>query len=143
MSAHVNEQNRFQTDRRAEQRRPIRYFAAVMAGVAAIIYLLIGFHIVTVLEAPADQTWTIAPAIAYALGAYLLVAYDRRLLWILGAVLQVFVIFTYLNYAPQRTPAFEVWGIVIRIAQLLILVALVYLEVRLPLTHKAALADRL
>ena len=47
------------------------------------------------------------------------------------------VIYTYFNLASQRTPAFEVWGILIRIAQVMILVALVYLEVRLPLEHPA------
>jgi hypothetical protein len=71
------------------------------------------------------------------LGTLLLLAFDRRVLWILGAILQVFVIYTYFNLASQRTPAYEVWGILIRIAQLMILIALVYLEVRLPLAQAA------
>jgi hypothetical protein len=45
--------------------------------------------------------------------------------------------YTYFNLAAQRTPAYEVWGILIRIAQLMILIALVYLEVRLPLAQAA------
>jgi hypothetical protein len=64
-----------------------------------------------------------------------LLVYDRRTLWILGAILQVFVIFTYFDLASQRTPAFEAWGILLRIAQAIILIALVYLETRLPLAE--------
>ena len=118
-----------------ERRRTIRYFAATVSGATAVMYFLIGFHVVSVLAPPADQTWGIAPGIAYALGTLLLLAFDRRVLWILGAILQVFVIYTYFNLASQRTPAYEVWGILIRIAQLIILIALVYLEVRLPLAQ--------
>ncbi len=121
----------------AERRRTIRYFAAVLSGATALMYFLIGFHVVSVLDAPADQTWGIVPGVAYAFGALLLLAFDRRVLWILGAILQVFVIYTYFNLASQRTPAFEVWGILIRIAQLTILIALVHLEVRLRLARAA------
>lgn len=117
----------------AHRRRTIRYVAAPLCAVTAVLYLLIGLRVLIVLDGNADQTWGLAPAAAYALGAGLLVAYDRRLLWILGAILQVFVIYTYFNLASQRTPAFEVWGIVIRVVQVMILIALVYLEVRLPL----------
>lgn len=120
-----------------ERRRAIRYFAAAVSGATAVMYFLIGFHVVSVLAPPADQTWGIAPGIAYVLGTLLLLAFDRRVLWILGAILQVFVIYTYFNLASQRTPAYEVWGILIRIAQSMILIALVYLEVRLPLVQAA------
>lgn len=122
---------------RAKRRRSIRYFAAAMSGATAVMYFLIGFHVVSVLDAPADQTWGLIAGGAYAFGALLLLAFDRRVLWILGAILQVFVIYTYFNLASQRTPAYEVWGILIRIAQLMILIALVYLEVRLPLAQAA------
>lgn len=128
--------------KRAQQRRTIRYIAAALCAVTALLYALIGFHVVTVLDGGAEQTWGLAPAIAYALGAVLLIAYDRRLLWILGAVLQVFVIYTYFNLASQRAPAFEVWGIVIRVIQVLILASLVYLEARLPLMPADNNSDR-
>ncbi|MCL4248872.1 MAG: hypothetical protein KJ065_12065 [Anaerolineae bacterium] len=132
MSANVGEGIINQSGRE-QRRRIIRYVAAALAAVTAVIYVMIGLHLVSVLDGNADQTWALAPAAAYALGAVLLVIYDRRLLWILGAALQVFVIFTYFNLALQRTPAYEVWGIVLRVVQLLILIALIYLEVRLPL----------
>ena len=120
---------------RAERRRTIRYFATAVSGATAVMYFLIGFRVVSVLDAPADQSWGFVAGGAYALGAMLLLAYDRRVIVILGAILQVFVIYTYFNLASQRTPAYEVWGILIRIAQVMILIALVYLEARLPLAR--------
>lgn len=123
----------------ARRRRIIRYFAAVVSGATAVMYFLIGFRVVSVLDGHADQTWGLFAGAAYALGALLLLAFDRRVLWILGAILQVFVIYTYFNLASQRTPAYEVWGIVIRIAQMMILIALVCLEVRLPSARVAGL----
>lgn len=43
---------------------------------------------------------------------------------------QVLVIAQYFNVAPDRTPSYEVWGIVLRIIQALLLVGLIYLVVR-------------
>jgi hypothetical protein len=119
---------------RMERRRKIRIFAGALSGLTAVIYFLIGFNVVSVVE-NADQLFGIFAGVAYAFGAWLLLAYDRRTLWILGAILQVFVIFTYFDLASQRTPAFEAWGILLRIAQAIILIALVYLETRLPLAE--------
>jgi len=115
-----------------ESRRAIRLLAAFVAGGIAVIYFLIGFHVVTVLDANADQTFGLFAGVAYALGVVLLLAYERRIVWILGAILQVFVIFTYFNLAAQRAPAFEVWGILLRIAQFVLLIVLTYLAIRAP-----------
>lgn len=64
------------------------------------------------------------------LGAILLLVFDRRFLWILGAILQVGVIVMYIVIASQRTPPFETWGILIKLLQATVLAALVYLVVR-------------
>ena len=112
----------------ARLRHPIRIVAAIASAATTLMYLLIAFHVVSVVQPYADQTWAFAPAAAYALGTPLLVALDRRLLWVLGALLQVFVIAMYFNVAPRRTPAFELWGILIR-------VALAYLVVRKPFSQ--------
>ncbi|MCX7783942.1 MAG: hypothetical protein N2318_09925 [Meiothermus sp.] len=112
-------------------RRTVRYVAALLAGLTATIYLLIGFCVVSVIEAAcADQVFGTFAAVAYLLGMVLLLFLDNRWLWGLGAAFQVIVIFLYFNLAPQRVPAYEVWGILIRIAQLLLLGALVYLAIR-------------
>ena len=111
-------------------RRRIRYAAAFLAALTALVYFLIGFRVLIVLDANADQIFGLFAGVAYALGALLLLAVDRGPLWILGAVLQVFVIYTYFNLASQRAPAFEIWGILLRVAQVLLLLALVYLAAR-------------
>jgi hypothetical protein len=116
-----------------KHRRTIRYFAATLSAVVAVIYFLIGFRVVTVLDNPENQSFGIAAGLAYALGFVLLVTFDRRTLWILGATFQMVVIFTYFDVASVRIPSFEIWGIVLRIVQVVILVTLLYLEVRRPL----------
>jgi hypothetical protein len=81
-------------------------------------------------DARRDQLAFATPAaLVYALGAVLLLIpmLDRRILWALGALLQVGVIIMYLSVAPDREPSFEPWGIVIRIVQLLLLATLVLL----------------
>jgi hypothetical protein len=118
-----------------KRRRVIRYFAALVSGLTAVAYFLIGFRVVSVLDANGDQTWALFAGVAYAIGALLLLAFDRRVVWVLGAALQILVIYTYFNLASYRSPAFEVWGIVIRLAQSMILIALAYLMFRLPLVR--------
>ena len=118
--------------------RPIAYVAAFLSVLTAIIYFLIGFNVVSVLDTATDQVFGFPAGLAYALGAVLLIAVNRRVVWILGAALQVFVIYMYFNVAPQRSPDYEIWGIVLRVIQMVILVTLTYLSLRAPWipTHK-------
>lgn len=116
---------------KAVKRQTIRYWAALLAGATAAMYFLIGFCVVSVIEAPcADQVFGTYAAVAYVLGMVLLLTFDNRLLWGLGAALQVMVIFMYFNLAAQRVPAYEVWGILLRVVQVVLLLALVYLAIR-------------
>jgi hypothetical protein len=126
-----------ETSGTGQMRQQIRIVAAIASAATTLMYLLIAFHVVAVVQPYADQTWAFAPAAAYALGTALLVVFDRRLLWVLGAVLQVLVIAMYFNVAPQRTPAFEVWGILIRVAQFILLGTLAYLVMRKPFSQTA------
>ena len=59
----------------------------------------------------------------------LLLRYDQRRLWVLGALLQVAVIAQYLNLASEREPPFEPWGIGIRVVQAALLAVLVLLAI--------------
>lgn len=120
----------------ARTRRRIRYAAAALAGLTAAIYVLIATSAVTVIDPAAvedarrDQLAFATPAaIAYALGASLLLIpwLDRRILWALGALLQVGVIAMYFSVAPDREPSFEQLGIAIRVIELLLLATLVML----------------
>ena len=115
-------------------RRTIRFVAAAFAGAMAAIYFLIGLGVLTVVEGQSTDASLLGfgamAGSAFLLGAFLLLATDRRWLWILGALLQVFVVVGYVMVASDRTPAFEVWGITLRIIQIPLFAALVYLAVR-------------
>lgn len=116
------------------RRRSVRYFAAAMAAIASVIYLLIGLRVVTVLDKPEDQVgFGLAAGIAFAIGALMILVVDNRGLWAAGAIAQALIIFMYFSLAAERTPQFEAWGIFIRVAQFLLLGALGYLAI----SHRA------
>lgn len=132
----------------ARRRRLLRG-AAALSAVVAVLYALIATHVVQVIDGPAaqvarDQLAFATPAVvAYLVGAALLLRYDRRTLWLVGAILQGLVIAMYFNVAPKREPAFEVWGISIRVVQTLLLAILGYLAVtwRAPSTTRSRLSN--
>jgi hypothetical protein len=70
-----------------------------------------------------------AAAVAFWLGAELLVMVDRWLVWLLGAAVQLVVLIGYFAVAPSRDPHSEAWGLVIKVAQVVILGLLLYLTV--------------
>jgi hypothetical protein len=115
-------------------RRTIRFVAAGLAATIALIYFLIGVGVLTVVTpVDGDQSMLVFGAsagTAFLLGAALLFAFDRRVLWILGAAVQLFVVWGYFAVAPDRAPSFEAWGISLRILQIPLLAALVYLALR-------------
>jgi hypothetical protein len=122
-------------DDRAHGRPTVRYLTAALAAAAALIYLLIGTQLVSVFEPVSDQTaFGLMAGGVYALGAVLLLTIKRRIVWVLGALFQVMVIFMYFNLAPERTPSFEVWGITLRVIQVVLLIGLVYLAAK-PRSH--------
>ncbi len=119
------------------RRRTIRYVAAAASAVTAILYFAIGIGVLKVVDgvsadAPSLLAFGAPAGAAFVLGAVLLVALDRRILWVLGAVLQVLVIVVYIAVSAQRTPPFETWGILIKVLQAAILAALVYLVLDTP-----------
>lgn len=118
-------------------RRTIRYVAAALAAAMAAIYYLIGVGVlIPVQPSVGDEGGLLffgaSAGSAFLLGAVLLIAFDRRALWILGVALQVFVVWGYFAVAPSRTPNFEIWGITLRIIQVPLIVALAYLAYRPP-----------
>jgi len=115
-----------------ERLRITRYITGSLSTVTAIIYFLIGFNILVVIQSNESQLFGIFAGIAYAFGALVLLILRERSLWIAGAVFQIFVIYTYFSLAPQRLPEFEPWGIILRIMQVLIFVGLMYLIIRTP-----------
>jgi hypothetical protein len=122
-------------DPTAPRRRwTLRRAAAALCGVIAAIYVLIGFEVVTVVEEtdePADMVvFGLGAASIFAVGAVLLVTVDRRMVWFAGAALQVMIIAMYVSVGAERTPAFEAWGLTLRVMQLVLLAALVHLATR-------------
>lgn len=126
------------TDREPDRRRRlIRYAAALLSAATALLYFGIGAGVLKVVDqAAADMPdlfpFGAAAGAAFVLGAILLLALDHRGVWLLGAIFQVGVIVMYVAVSPQRTPPFEPWGILIKVLQVAILAALVYLVVRQP-----------
>lgn len=116
------------------RRRQVRNIAAAIATAMACIYFGIGLGLLDVGGSATDQAFLIVfgglAGSAFLFGAVLLARSDRRWLWILGAVFQVFVFWAYFDIAKTRTPPFEVWGIALRIIQIPLLIALIYLAVR-------------
>ncbi len=114
------------------QRRLVRYAAAALSALCAIVYVLIGFGLIYPLDEGSAETpgllfFGVSAGLAFALGAFLLVTTDRRPVWILGAIFQVVVVWAYVSVADKRDPPYEPWGIALKIAQVAILAALAYL----------------
>jgi hypothetical protein len=117
-------------------RKTIRYGAAAVAAIMAAIYFLIGLGVLNIGGTGSDRAflWVFGALAggAFLLGAILLVAVDRRWVWVAGLLFQVFVYWAYVDVSRTRTPPFETWGITLRFVQLPLLVALGYLAVRGP-----------
>lgn len=119
-------------DPRQHVRWRVRLAAGVLALADAVVYALIGAGAARVLEDAAGAGVSLATfgamaGSAFLLGAVLLWAFDRRVLWFLGAAFQLFVIVVYLEVAAERTPAYEPWGIGLKVTQAVLLVLLAYL----------------
>jgi hypothetical protein len=110
----------------------IRYLAAGGAVLVAVLYLLIAIDVVTVVDdqAAADATPLYVAAALFVLLAVGLVSTRRRAVYAVGAGLQLLVIVGYLVIAADRIPSFEAWGIAVKIIQVGLLTAFIYLMVR-------------
>jgi hypothetical protein len=120
-------------ERQAGRRLAVRRVAAALCVSCAVVYFAIGLGLVHPAQSAADAggllAFGAAAGLAFALGAVLLARIDRLGPWILGAVFQALVIVAYFAVAETRTPPFEGWGIALKITQVAILAALVFLIV--------------
>jgi hypothetical protein len=117
-----------------ETRNVVRWSAVGLSGVTALLYLLIGLNVVSIGEiTPDEQTAFGLPAAAVFLtGSIVALFWDKRWLWIVGATGLTLIILMYFNLASERVPEFELWGILIRIVQVPLLLALLYLSFTTP-----------
>jgi hypothetical protein len=112
----------------------VRAVAVGASLVAAALYLLIGFGIVDIGESegsdPALIQFGLLMGAIFAITAGLLWFVQTRLVLIAAAVVQVIVLIGYVAVASSREPAFELWGILVKVAQAVVLVAVAYLFIR-------------
>lgn len=120
----------------------LRLAVAGLAAASAVIDLLIGLERITVVEVgpndPSLLCFGVPASLAFLFGAIVVLVTERRLWWVLCAAFQLFAIAAYVNVAPSRTPRFEMWGIGLRVAQVLMLAGLVVLLVWYPRRDKRA-----
>lgn len=111
----------------------VRVGAAVAAGAAAVVYVLIGTGVVFVATTEDAGSGPIVPmllsAVAFAALAALLAVSTKRWVLAYGIALQVVVTAGYFALASNRTPSFEAWGLSLKAVQLLLVAALVWLLV--------------
>jgi hypothetical protein len=108
--------------RQPDRRRTVRYLAAAVSAGAALLYFGIAVGVLEVVDevaadGPGMFEFGAISGAAFALGTILLLAFDHRALWLLGALFQVGALVMYVVVSPQRTPPFELWGILIKALQ--------------------------
>jgi hypothetical protein len=117
-------------------RQRARYIGAVFAAGMAAVYFLIGLGALDVggtTDGSTDSSsFGVMAGAAFLVWAVLLVLVDWRWLWAIGVVFQMLVYVLYLGVAGMRVPPFETWGITLRIVQLPLLIAMIYLTLRAP-----------
>lgn len=116
---------------------PARYTAAGAALAAAALYLLIGLGVLSIGTAKSGEAvdlWSFGATAGatFAVVAALLLRFRSRLLLASVAVLQVIVIVGYFALADIRTPPIEPWGLLIKVCQAIVLVAVAVLLLRDP-----------
>ena len=116
-------------------RQGARWVAAGAAGLAALLYLMIGFGVASIGAASTGETpdllsFGLTAGAAFAAGALLVARVRSRIVWIVFGLLDLAVVATYFAVADLREPRFEMWGLLIKACQLVVFVALAYLVVR-------------
>lgn len=115
--------------------RLARYVAIAASFVAAALYVLIGFQVVSIGQAASGGTpdllgFGLAAGAFFAGLALLLVFAQGRLVWVPVAIADVAVVVAYFAMAGLRDPQFEAWGLSVKAAQLVMFAALAYLIYR-------------
>ena len=111
----------------------VRYGAALASAAMAGIYYLIGLQVLDIGGASTGESVDLAMFGAGAGKIFLLLAFalaltDRRPVWLLALLFQVFVYVIYVATSGVREPPFEIWGITLRVLQLPVVLALIYLS---------------
>lgn len=117
----------------------VRYVAAAASATMAVIYFLIGLGVLGIGGAKTGESVDLGvfgggAGTAFLVLSALLATTDRRWIWALAAIFQVFVYVVYVATSGVREPAFETWGITLRLVQLPLLLGLIYLTLKAPVS---------
>jgi len=113
----------------APLRRTLRYVSAAICAVAAVLYLILFFTVRADEMASGVETTYGAYLflfVPYAVGAVLLAVVDLRLLWAIGAVIQLAVVGLYLMFGTAADLSMA-WGAVLTGLQVALFALLAYL----------------
>ena len=118
-------------------RRTVRLTAAVASAAMASIYFLIGLGVLNIGGSKSGETvdltvFGFSAGAAFLILAGLLAFTDRRWIWVLAAIFQAFVYLVYFGAAAGREPPFEMWGITLRVIQVVVFGGLIYLSWNAP-----------
>jgi hypothetical protein len=104
----------------------LRIVAIALCAACAVVYVAIGLGLVYEQRPEGIRLWAFgySTALVFAVGIVLLLLKPGRLVWTLGSAFMVFVLVAYVVVAPRREPSFEIWGISLKVAQAVILAAL-------------------
>jgi hypothetical protein len=104
----------------------LRIVAIALCTACAVVYVAIGLGLVYEQRPEGIRLWAFgySTALVFAVGIVLLLLKPGRLAWTLGSAFMVFVLVAYVVVAPRREPSFEIWGISLKVAQAVILAAL-------------------
>jgi peptidoglycan/LPS O-acetylase OafA/YrhL len=116
-------------------RHRIRSLGALASWTMALIYYLIGLGVLGIGGSRSDESvdlrvFGFSAGTAFLILGLLLMRTDRRWVWVLAAIAQVWVFLVYFMVSGTREPPFEIWGIALRLIQVPLLVILVYLAWR-------------
>jgi peptidoglycan/LPS O-acetylase OafA/YrhL len=114
-------------------RRQVRYVAAAASAAMAVIYFLIGLGVLSIGGSQSGEmvdlfVFGVSAGSAFLVLAGLLALTDRRWLWVLAAIFQVWVFAIYFFVAGSREPPFEIWGVTLRVLQVVLFAGLVWLS---------------
>lgn len=109
-------------------RQRVRWGACALAAVISLLYFALGLGVGSVMVSSANQEALGRTAgAAFLLIAIAVVAFDHRAMWGAAVAGLAFVIWSYFDLAPERTPGFEAWGTTIVVLEILLLAGLMYL----------------
>jgi hypothetical protein len=112
-----------------------RRVAIVTAWISAALYALIGLGVMPIGASanggdPGLFGFGAMMTVVFAVTALLLMRFRSTILWVAVAVLQFTVLIGYAAFSGYRLPPFEVWGLLIKLDQAILLAATLYLIIR-------------